>query len=637
MRPVSSPCPPPWTWPVLNYSPAPSSLLILLSTSSPLPPGDRPMKASIKTRFSHLVAPFLADGIMPDGAYGEAKRSLRREIATRVAATAVNNAVRTTPPPPIAAEEASLPRPYRSALSQLRSGYCSSLASYTHRIDDTTYNALTQDGGKANALLHYFCSKQCNKPASKFLRRLIEMEQEVSRLTEHVGRVDGRVAEIEKGNFTPEMADAVKEITRDQAAANPAGTSLVEVENLIVNKTQELYSEVVERDRKQLVELEERVKRKSNLILFQLAEKKNLDRESRAKEDNEQINRLLAEIKVDHRPLDHRRIGKFTEAVAPQDQKRRPVCLTFSSEAVRDDVLKAYHKIKKSQADANDGDKLCYKLTLRRDLTPQERAEEDKLFEELKSKRARSQASGDERARWIRRNGKVINVGQYPREEDVKSNFNEFIFVDCMVDSGEPLLLGLVYRSPNSTVDNCNALNEMLREATKVNPKRTVILGDFNYPEILWDQEKSSAGQDHPATRFLSACRDAFLVQLQSEPTRSRVGQTPSLIDLVLTSDEDIVCEIQTTAGLGKSDHAVLVIGFNFAVPHISPPPRFNFAKADIVSIVTDLGRVEWGSELSGLNSDATWCKIRDSINSAVNVHVPKTKAGSHNRKKWMD
>ncbi|XP_018013347.1 uncharacterized protein LOC108670388 [Hyalella azteca] len=97
------------------------------------PPGDRPIKASIKTRFGHLVAPFLVDGMMPDGANGEAKCSLRREIATRVAATAVINAVLTAPPPPIAAEEASLPRPYRSALSQLRSGYCSSLASHTHR------------------------------------------------------------------------------------------------------------------------------------------------------------------------------------------------------------------------------------------------------------------------------------------------------------------------------------------------------------------------------------------------------------------------------------------------------------------------------------------------------------------------
>jgi hypothetical protein len=54
------------------------------------------------------------------------------------------------------------------------------------------------------------------------------MEQEVGRLTEHVGRVDGRAAAIEKGNFTPEMADTVKEITREQAASNSAGTSLEE-------------------------------------------------------------------------------------------------------------------------------------------------------------------------------------------------------------------------------------------------------------------------------------------------------------------------------------------------------------------------------------------------------------------------
>ncbi|XP_047741650.1 uncharacterized protein LOC125179572 [Hyalella azteca] len=34
-------------------------------------------------------------------------------------------------PPPIASEEASLPCPHRTALSQLRSGYCSSLEYYT--------------------------------------------------------------------------------------------------------------------------------------------------------------------------------------------------------------------------------------------------------------------------------------------------------------------------------------------------------------------------------------------------------------------------------------------------------------------------------------------------------------------------
>jgi hypothetical protein len=54
-------------------------------------------------------------------------------------------------------------------------------------------------------------------------------------------------------------------------------------------------------------------------------------------------------------------------------------------------------------------------LTLRKDLTSQERKEEDKLFEELKAKRQQSVQSGDENAHWIRRNGRMVNVGRYPR------------------------------------------------------------------------------------------------------------------------------------------------------------------------------------------------------------------------------
>jgi hypothetical protein len=53
-------------------------------------------------------------------------------------------------------------------------------------------------------------------------------------------------------------------------------------------------------------------------------------------------------------------------------------------------------------------------LTLRRDLTPQERKEEDRLFEKLKAKRQQSEQLGDENAHRITRNGRVVNIGRYP-------------------------------------------------------------------------------------------------------------------------------------------------------------------------------------------------------------------------------
>ena len=42
-------------------------------------------------------------------------------------------------------------------------------------------------------------------------------------------------------------------------------------------------------------------------------------------------------------------------------------------------------------------------------------------------------------------------------------------------------------------------------------------------------------------------------------PTRKREGQRPSLIDLVLVNDEEIISEIEHHSPLGKSDHDVLI------------------------------------------------------------------------------
>ena len=114
--------------------------------------------------------------------------------------------------------------------------------------------------------------------------------------------------------------------------------------------------------------------------------------------------------------MDHRRIGKYVEATNAEDQKHRPIRLTFSSEAMRDEALKAFHRTRKEKLADPLTPKLSATLTLRNDLTPQERKEEDKLFEELKAKRQESERSGDRCAHWIMRHGRVMNIGHYSRE-----------------------------------------------------------------------------------------------------------------------------------------------------------------------------------------------------------------------------
>ena len=60
----------------------------------------------------------------------------------------------------------------------------------------------------------------------------------------------------------------------------------------------------------------------------------------------------------------------------------------------------------------------------------------------------------------------------------------ECIFTKCNLVKGESLVLGLVYRSPNSTSENNEDLNRTLKHIVDKKPTHVAIIGDFNYPEI---------------------------------------------------------------------------------------------------------------------------------------------------------
>ncbi|RUS87094.1 hypothetical protein EGW08_005170 [Elysia chlorotica] len=88
------------------------------------------------------------------------------------------------------------------------------------KIDDATYQILRRDADKPCALLHYYCSKSCNKAASKLLGGILKLETEVDQLKMKVGEVEEKITNIEDGEFTDKMIDAVKSITRDQNKEN---------------------------------------------------------------------------------------------------------------------------------------------------------------------------------------------------------------------------------------------------------------------------------------------------------------------------------------------------------------------------------------------------------------------------------
>ena len=98
------------------------------------PPSPRNIKHTLHSKFHHLVAPYTVGGIIPPDTYTDTLKFLHTGAVARAIASRSPNKVLLTSPPVVAEEEKLLPRRHRSVLSQLRSGYSSSLNSFLERV-----------------------------------------------------------------------------------------------------------------------------------------------------------------------------------------------------------------------------------------------------------------------------------------------------------------------------------------------------------------------------------------------------------------------------------------------------------------------------------------------------------------------
>ena len=143
------------------------------------------------------------------------------------------------------------------------------------------------------------------------------------------------------------------------------------------------------------------------------------------------------------------------------------------------------------------------------------------------------------------------------------SDFEESVWCEILINS-EKILLGCIYRSPSSSVENNKSLNELLDHLPSIQHDHLVMVGDFNFKEIDWKNKIVRASESHPATDFYDKTNDLFLTQHVHEPTRFRDGQIPSVLDLLFTSSDDMVENLTIGPPIGLSDHVVLKFSLDF-------------------------------------------------------------------------
>ena len=202
---------------------------------------------------------------------------------------------------------------------------------------------------------------------------------------------------------------------------------------------------------------------------------------------------------------------------------------------------------------------------------------------------------------------------------DTTSTFNQY----CSFKVYD-LTVFLIYRSPSSGAENLRALEEMIGKVEK----NTILIGDFNLPDLDWEKGTASGR----TRNLLEVANDKMLEQLVKFPTHLK----GNILDLVLTNVPERVLEVEEVGRLGASDHVAILTKVGTGAKKEKNVVKYLWGKADWAKMEEDLGKENW-QELNRLDADAAWTKLKEKLNSMVEEHVPKKRRRNHDRPGWLN
>ena len=223
----------------------------------------------------------------------------------------------------------------------------------------------------------------------------------------------------------------------------------------------------------------------------------------------------------------------------------------------------------------------------------------------------------------------LVNSAFNAVEVKLSNKFADQVWCKVKIRNGEDLLIGVCYRLPNlqfSGKDNNNELCKMIEE---VHGKSVILMGDFNFPDIDWS---SMQGQSGDSQQFVNSVEENFWTQHVMEGTRNG-----ALLDLVFTSEPDMVDSISVLSTLGNSDHNMLEWDIHLSpVASVFNRACLNYNEANYAAIREALSTTDWSSVLQG-DANAKWLSFITVLKSLESQYVPLRKLNQkHKKAPWM-
>ena len=189
-------------------------------------------------------------------------------------------------------------------------------------------------------------------------------------------------------------------------------------------------------------------------------------------------------------------------------------------------------------------------------------------------------------------------------------------------------LIGGCYRPEE---DEDHILKKITNSINTVDSDNCILLGDFNFRNIDWDQ---AVGTNERERLFLDTIQDNLLSQVVTEPTRGE-----NILDLALVGDTSTVHNVTVGPKFSTSDHQIVQVKLHCPLPRINLSPRkvYLYSKGDYAALNTELSNINWERLFGKRSVESCWDIFKDQYDVLVDKHVPHkmVKPGQRNKPPW--
>ena len=136
----------------------------------------------------------------------------------------------------------------------------------------------------------------------------------------------------------------------------------------------------------------------------------------------------------------------------------------------------------------------------------------------------------------------------------------EIIWTQCQlagIRTAKSIYFGSYYRPNISDTESLEEVNtSFLKMGAALHQNNVILTGDFNAPDVNWDNPLDQDDLTTASKRLLEVLDDNDLIQFVKEPTR-RQETTQNILDLVLSNNKDIIGRVKVIDGI--SDHDIVL------------------------------------------------------------------------------